>query len=157
MLERRIPTAEPLLGQGRRPEELDIAGRQLEPRLIGGERLPVVHRHVPIVLAQGKLSLGPIGPERLGPLRRLSGLRCQLGRGRALGIEGRTGAGELSPGGYEGRVEGHRLLVERHRAPETRRISYPHGLRGRLTFEEGVVGRQVRGRLGRQLVAGAVA
>ena len=47
--ERRLPTAQALLRQGRRREQVDVVGRQLEPGLGGQERLSVVHRHVPVV------------------------------------------------------------------------------------------------------------
>ena len=85
------------------------------------------------------------------------GLRRQLGRGCAVGVEQRTGAGELGPGRDEGRVERHGLLVEADGPPQTRRITRGQALRSGLALQEGVVGRQVRGRLGRELVAGAVA
>src|SRR5207247_4277776 len=54
--EPRVPVAEALLSQGRRHEQLDVVGRQLESGLDRHERLPAVQRYVPIVVAQRQRS-----------------------------------------------------------------------------------------------------
>ena len=113
--------------------------------------------HIPVVLTQRQLPFGPVRAERLRPVRRLPGLRRQLGRRRAVEIQDRVRAGELGPGRDEPRVQGDRLLVEADGPAQARGIRHGHALRGGLAFEIGVVGRQVLGRLGRELVAHAVA
>ena len=154
MRERRVPTAQALLSRGRRPEQVDVVRRQPESRLVCRERLPVVPHHERVVRTQRLRSVGPVGAERLGPLRRLAGLRRQLGRGRAVDVEQRARPGELGPGRTKRRVERHRLLVEADGRPQTRRKSLtPIDLRSGLAFQEGVVRRQVAGRLRRQVAA----
>ena len=101
-----------LLGQRRANEQVDVGRCQFEPRLVGRERLAIVDWHIPVVLTQRQLPFGPVRAERLRPVRRLPGLRGQLGRRRAVEIQDRVRAGELGPGRDEPGVQGDRLLVE---------------------------------------------
>jgi hypothetical protein len=77
------------LSAGDQPFEARVApergegGIDLEPagpRLVGRERLAIVDWHIPVVLTQRQLPFGPGRAERLRPVRRLPGLRGQLGR-----------------------------------------------------------------------------
>jgi hypothetical protein len=63
VLERGFPATQSLLGQGHVHQQLDVGGRQFEPRLKVRERLTIVPLDRQVVGAQRRVTFGPVGAE----------------------------------------------------------------------------------------------
>src|SRR6185503_4004266 len=118
--ERCLPSAEALLVEGQRPEQLGVAGCEGERGAVLSKCTGIVCEDVAVVVAKGLVTLGSGGRKRPRPLGRAASRLAPGWGGLAAGEQDGLRAGESRPGLDKGRIERHRLLVRDNRLAETR-------------------------------------
>ena len=148
--ERRIRVSQALLGDPGGGDQGLVGRRSPESGAVLLQGLAEIPDDVVVVLAQREVGLGSTRSRRRGVLGRRERGPGIARTGGPIVVQDGMRPRELRPRGREAGVEGHRPLVVSDRLPQLARVCVAQPGTDLLTLQEGIVRREVLGRLLRQ-------